>query len=228
MDLSIVIPAYNEAANLPLLIKRITESVPKGLKYEIIVVNDNSTDNTLEVLKKLEKKYKVLKHIDKKAERGVGTTIALGIRNAKGKFIITMDADLSHNPKYIHQFLEKIKECDMVIGSRYTEKGGMENTLLRKIVSRGFTLYARLMGLKVKDATSGYRIFRSEIFKDYEFKSKGFDIHIEIPMVANIKGYKIKEIPIVYEKRFKGKSKLKYAREGPRYVLRALRCRLNI
>lgn len=228
MDLSIVIPAYNESENLPVLINRITKHVPKGLKYEIIVVNDNSTDNTIEILKKLRKKYKVLKYIDKKGERGVGTTIALGIKNARGKFIITMDADLSHNPIYIPKFMKKIKYYDMVIGSRYIKGGKMKNTLFRKIVSNVFSIYSRMLGLKVKDATSGYRIFRNNIFKNYKFRSKGFDIHIEIPMIAKKKGCRIGEIPIVYEKRFKGKTKLKYTKEGPRYVLTAIKCNLYI
>lgn len=229
MEISIVIPAHNEGGNLPTLIAEIDKVLSSlNKESEIIVMNDNSTDNTEETLIDLKNKYSTLQVIKRVKDQGVGNTLREGFTHAKGEVIITMDADLSHNPQDIPRLYKKLGEgYDVVIGSRYVKGGGMESTLGRIIVSRGFAFFSNLLGLRVHDATTGYRAQKKDVLNRLNLESKGFEIHVEIPMKTVKKGYKICEIPIKYRRRKEGKSKLRYIKEGPRYIKIAIKSALR-
>lgn len=222
MELSIVIPMHNEAKNAPVLMERIQKTLSSNrIDAEVIAVNDVSTDDTGDVLRKLAKKYSNVHVVTRKDKKGVAKAILAGIQKSKGDVIITMDGDLSHNPRYIPLLLKELygKNLDIVIGSRYMPEGGMQSNLTRIFISRIFNLFARLTTkIKIKDFTSGYKVYRRKVFENISLKSKGFEIHAEIPVRAVRKGFRIGEIPMVYERRREGSSKLKYLRECFSYL----------
>ncbi|MEE8185124.1 MAG: glycosyltransferase [Thermodesulfobacteriota bacterium] len=230
MELSIIIPAHNEEGNLPVLLERITsEAEHMGIEYEVIVVNDNSTDDTEKTLSQLKEKHKRLIVINRRSKRGVGNTLREGFKTAKGEIIITMDADMSHDPQDIPRLYNKATEgYDVVIGSRYVKGGGMDTTPGRLILSKGFALFSNILGLPLKDATTGYRAQRRDVIEALNLEATGFEIHVEIPMKAKRKGFKLCEVPIKYGRRKEGKSKLRYIEEGPRYIKIAIKSALGL
>jgi len=229
MDLSVVVPAYNEEENIVKLLTELSNVLERqSLEYEVIIVNDNSTDGSKNLLEGLREKYPHLKPVHRTPPRGVGHTLRRGFLEASGSIIVTMDADLSHHPEDIPRLLAKLSEgFDIVLGSRYIEGGGMENTILRKIISRGFSVFSRMLGLTVSDATTGFRAHKKEVLDKLNLSSTGFEIHIEIPMKAAKYGFKIGEVPLKYHERHAGESKLDYKKEGPRYVKVALKTALG-
>lgn len=220
MKYSVVVPAHNEGKNLKKLIKSIHKELLRDTNnFEIIIVNDNSRDNSAKVLQELKKEIKQLKPINRQGKKGVGYTIRSGFSKAKGEYIITMDGDLSHDPRELPRFLKAIKKTDFVCGSRYIEQGRADMSLSRKIISGIFNFVFRgLIGLPVKDFTSGYRIFKKEIIDNIKLNSTGFGVYIEIPIKASLLGYEFSEVPISYHRRSTGKSNLSYVKQGPEYL----------
>ena len=224
-------PAHNESKNLAKLLKK-TDSVLKKTneKFEIIVVNDNSTDNSSKILEDLKKEIKGLKIINRTANPGVGYAIREGLSKVKGDIIITMDADMSHNPGEIPNFLKLLNDYDMICGSRYINGGKADMVYSRIIISSLFNLIFRnLIGIPVRDFTSGFRAYKTEVIKKIRLESKKFGIYIEIPIKAHLKGFKLKEIPISYRKREFMKSNLNYFKQGPEYlkvILNALKYKI--
>lgn len=228
---SLVIPAHNEAKNLPKLLKKAYSELRKtNEKFEIVVVNDSSTDNSYEVLERLKEQIKQLRTINRTKNPGVGYAIMEGLGSAKGNVIITMDGDLSHEPAEIPKFLIALNGCDMVCGSRYAKGGKADMALSRVVISTLFNLIFRsIIGLPIKDFTSGYRVYKKEVVKKISLKSKSFGIYIEIPIKAHLAGFRLTEIPISYHKREFGKSNLNYFRQGPEYlkvILEALKIKI--
>lgn len=212
MKTIIVIPTYNEKENIKNLIREVLKV--KGV--DILVVDDNSPDYTWKIVEDTAKKNRRAHLLLRTKNKGRGLAGIAGFKYAlKNNYscILEMDADFSHNPKYIPDFLKKIKECDVVLGSRAV-KGGkcIGRPLSRRLITRLANLYIRLiLGLKVKDCNSGYRCFRREVLESIDLNnimSKGPSIVQEILYKAHLKGFRIKEIPIVFEERKKGSSKL--------------------
>lgn len=209
----IIIPTYKERKNLEKLLPLLLE---KEEKFWILVVDDSSPDGTGEWLKKLKEKEKRIELLERPRKMGMGTAYRDGFRWAlKGDFdpIFEMDADLSHSPEYLPLFLEKIKEADIVIGSRYIKGGKVKGCSWgRFLLSRGASLFLRIFILPgVKDPTSGFRCFRRKVLESFpfpQFKSQGFAFQVETLFWAHRKGFKIVEIPIVFHPRKEGKSKL--------------------
>jgi len=220
MSISVFIPAHNEAANLLKLVPKIAGVLRKD--YEIVVVNDNSTDNSTEVLSRLSKKYP-LRFAERKRDPGPGNAYRKGFGMVKGDIVITMDGDLSHDPGEIPSFLKAIKSSDVVCGSRYVKGGEAEMGVSRVMISGAFNIIFRhILGIKVRDFTSGYRAIRKEVIDNIRLSSRSFGIYIEIPIKAHMQGYRISEIPITYHVRNEGKSNLNYFRQGPEYIKVAL------
>jgi len=218
--ISVVIPSYNEEGNIEELVGEVVK-VMDGRKYEIIVINDNSTDRTGQILDKLKKRFGMLEVVHRCGKRGVGFSLRQGFSRAKGDVIVTMDADLSHNPKDIPRLLDALvkNDADIVLGCRYCCGGGMEADFRRKIISGLFNLMARVFfRLEVKDITTGYRAHKKKVIEMLDLRAGQFDVHIEIPLKAIKKGYKVIEVPIIYRKRHSGKSKLDYKEAGPEYI----------
>ncbi len=220
VEYSVVIPAHNESKNLPILINGIEDVLSNtGNLFEIIIVNDNSTDDSLDKLKEIKKDVNQLKIIDRVSNPGVGNSIRSGFDMAKGRFIIGMDGDLSHTPEDIPKFLDKIKDCDMVCGSRYVDGGVATMEASRTLISSLFnTLFRVLLGIPVRDFTSGFRVYRAEMINGIDLNNEKFGIYIEIPIKAHLSGFKLSEVPITYHKRGYGNSNLNYFKQGPEYL----------
>ena len=210
MEISVILPTYNERENLEKLL-------PVLLKYpnvEVVVVDDNSSDGTSTFVKELMKNHKNLKLIERPSKLGLGSAYKDGFKATIGKKIVTMDADLSHDPKYIAEFNKVVDEegADIVVGSRYVSGGRIVGWKPhRRIISWGANFLARnVLGISVRDATSGYRMYRREVFAKIASHSvmKGYEFQIEALFLAKKFGFKIYEYPIVFVDRKAGKSKL--------------------
>src|SRR3989344_5610701 len=197
---SIVIPTYNERKNIVQLINKINEVCGK-YRYEVIVVDDNSPDGTSEVVKKLNRRN--IKVITRK-KRGLTSATLDGIKKSRYNMICVMDADFSHDPKYVPQIIDSLKDNDIVIASRYV-KGGrtVRWPLTRKIISYTATIVVRPF-VRVSDPLSGYIAFRKKILKNACINENAAKISLEILLKCKYKN--IKEIPIVFSNRKRGKS----------------------
>ena len=204
--ISIILPTYNEAENLYLIIPKIFNILNKSKIYaELIVVDDNSPDGTAEVAKKFLNKYPVKVFI-RKNERGLGTAILKGLEVAKGEICLLMDADLSHPVEAISDMVKPIIEnkADMTLASRYIKDGEFEGvSFIRRIISKIAGLFAR--GLtNVTDPTSGFMGIKKSLLKRVNLKAASWKLPLEIIVKCNPL---IKEVPIVFVNRHKGKSK---------------------
>nr|CAG4645733.1 EOG090X0B9X [Lynceus sp. MCZ IZ 141354] len=214
---SVLLPTYNERENLPiivwLLVKYFEES---EIDFEIIVIDDGSPDGTLEVAKQLEKIYGsdriVLRPREKKL--GLGTAYIHGIKHATGNFIIIMDADLSHHPKFIPKLIKKQqeKDYDVVSGTRYSGDGGVFGwDLKRKTISRGANYVTQvLLRPGASDLTGSFRLYKKAVLEKLvqSCKSKGYVFQMEMIIRARQFGYTIGEVPISFVDRVYGESKL--------------------
>lgn len=208
--IAIVIPTLNEAHNLRRLLPLIKYELKSG--YEIIIIDDNSLDGTEELLKSMPD----IKYIIRQCKMGYSSAIREGISKAitdGADFIITMDADLSHNPIYIKEMVDSINGYDVVIGSRYNKGSVKDTKLYRLIISRlGNYVAEKMLGLKVKDCTSGFRVYKRKVFDSIDInKTKMIDGYGFLIMITNIlvkHKMRIKEFPIVFEDRYNGKSKI--------------------
>lgn len=214
---SILLPTYNEKENLPIIVWLIDKSMTENNHdYEIIIIDDGSPDGTLEAAKQLEKIYGsdkiVLRPRVKKL--GLGTAYIHGIKHARGDFIIIMDADLSHHPKYIPQFIKKQKEgnYDLVSGTRYIGDGGVNGwDFKRKLISRGANYLTQvLLRPGASDLTGSFRLYKKDVLQKLveSCVSKGYVFQMEMIVRARKLGYKIGEVPISFVDRLYGESKL--------------------
>ena len=183
-----------------------------------MVIDDNSPDKTADIVTELaETKYKDQLFLMKRAGKlGLGTAYVAGFNWGLERdydIIGQMDADFSHNPKYLPQMFKTLETYDMVLGSRYVDGGGVVNwSLKRKLISRGGSLYAKIiLGLPYNDLTGGFKCFRRTVLETInvnELKSTGYCFQIETTYKAFLNGFKIKEIPIIFEDRILGVSKM--------------------
>ena len=214
MKTYVMIPTYNEKENIANLIRKILELKIKSL--HIVVVDDSSPDGTWKIVEEISKKEKNVHLLLRKKGRGRGSAGRDGfiycLKNG-ADVIIEMDADMSHDPKYIPLMIRELNNADLVLGSRRL-KGSMEigRGFLRRFVTWGANLYITLMlGIKVKDCNSGFRCFKRKVLEAInleKLESKGPAIVQEVLFKAHLKGFRIKEIPITFINRTKGKSKL--------------------
>ncbi|KAH7636864.1 dolichol-phosphate mannosyltransferase-like protein [Dermatophagoides farinae] len=215
IDYTILLPTYNESENLPIIVWLIIKYV-KDYRYEIIIIDDNSPDGTLDVAKQLQTIYGDDKIVLKprKAKLGLGTAYLHGLKFARGKFIIIMDADLSHHPKFIPRFIEKQRETNshIVTGTRYAGDGGVYGwDFKRKLISRGANYLTQvLLRPGVSDLTGSFRLYRREALEKLveSSVSKGYVFQMEMMVLARKFGYEISEVPIQFVDRVYGQSKM--------------------
>lgn len=202
---SIVIPTLNEEENLKILLGQIDTK-----NYELIVVDGNSTDKTVEIARNFG--ARVL-HTDK----GKGAALRKGISSAKNDVIITMDADLSHRISELRLLIEAIKSgYDICMGSRFIMGGGTDDMpFIRKIGNKFFVwLVNSIWGTNYSDLCYGYRSFRKDVIKNLRLESDGFGIETEISIKAAKKKLKVIEIPSYEKKRIHGEGKLRSINDG--------------
>lgn len=209
----VIIPTYNERNNIERLINLILE---QDEDIHVLIVDDSSPDGTGDVVRyKMEGEPRVLL-IEREGKQGLGTAYVAGFKYAlknRYSFILTMDADFSHDPKKIPQLLKAVEGADVSIGSRYINDGGIENwPLYRRLLSFFANLAAKsAMGGDVKDCTSGFRCYRKEVIESFDLEkifSQGYSCLVELLFKIRQKGYRIKEVPILFADRKHGKSKI--------------------
>ena len=215
----VVVPTYNESENLPELTERIFSlNLPR---LSVLIVDDNSPDRTAETARRLSLQYKgAIQVLQRRMKSGLGTAYIEGFQSASAKgyeIIVQMDADLSHRPEYLPQMIDFLQEYDVVVGSRYIDKSGMDSEwgIHRKILSFCGNLGIRwVSGIQAKDVTSGFKVFRTRILKEIDWtkiRSSGFGFQAEVAFQCEKNGVKILEYPIVFDERTRGKSKMSFA-----------------
>lgn len=205
--ISIVTPTYNESENIGLLIERISQ-VMSDRKYEIIVVDDNSSDGTVEIAKALSKYYPV-KIIVRNGKFGLASAVLKGFELAKGNILGVIDADLQHPPEYLLEFVKALEHdgCDVAVGSRYTNGGGIEGwSKKRLLTSKVAVLLSKPLVKGIKDPMSGFFFLKRRVIEGVMLNPTGYKLGLEILVRGNYK--KLKEIPYVFKRRKNGASKL--------------------
>ena len=210
----VIVPTYNELSNLRQIVPQI---LAQDERIEILVVDDNSPDGTGELADELAKDDPKIHVIHREGKQGLGTAYIAGFRWALDRdyeYIFEMDADYSHDPKHLPEFLEAAQDADLVLGSRYLDgRVTVVNwPMTRLILSYVANIYARLVtGNKLCDATGGYKCFHKRVLEAIELesvRSNGYSFQIEMSFRAKRKGFRITEIPIVFVDRTDGDSKM--------------------
>ncbi len=209
----VIIPTYNEYDNVH---KIIPDVLSQNECIDVLIVDDNSPDGTGQYVEELTKTNPRVKLIRRAGKMGLGTAYIEGFKyaiNQKYDFIFEMDADFSHDPKEVNNFLAAIKDNDLVIGSRYINGVNVINWPMQRLLLSYFAnSYARFItGLPVRDATGGFKCFRRKVLESINFqniKSNGYSFQIEMNFKAWKNGFKIAEIPIIFADRVKGTSKM--------------------
>ena len=232
MKCFVILPCYNEEQNLKTLIPAINATIKPKMPYKIIAINDGSIDNTGQLLKALSEEYPI-KIIEHTKNKGLAETLKDGL-NAATKasededLIITMDADNTHDPRYMLDMTKNTSQADIVIGSRYVKGGKQLNVpphriLLSKAINKAIKLVTRI---PIKDATSGYRCFKAKTIKTLRnrlnqkfIESKGFEISLELLLKLSWLNPRMLETPITLDySRKNGHSKMKLFTTIKRYV----------
>jgi dolichol-phosphate mannosyltransferase len=208
--ISLIIPTYNEKDNITPLIERI-HRVLSGFDYEIILVDDDSQDGTIQAAEKLASRYPI-RVIVRRGAKGLATAVVHGLKFASGQIIGVMDADLQHPPEILPDLLKAIENgADMAIASRYVPGGGCPNwDLFRRVVSRGALMLSHLLlpaTRQVKDPLTGFFMFRQAPIVGKELKPVGYKISLEIMLMGDF--HNIVEVPFIFQERSAGQSKLK-------------------
>ncbi|KAI9173114.1 dolichol-P-mannose synthesis [Blastocladiella emersonii ATCC 22665] len=214
---SVLLPTYNERHNLPVIIWMLVKTFTEhNINYEIIIIDDNSPDGTLDIAKQLQVLYGADRIVlrPRAGKLGLGTAYVHGIENATGNFVIIMDADMSHHPKFIPEFikLQKAQNLDIVTGTRYTGSGGVHGwDLRRKLTSRVANYIAStLLQPGVSDLTGSFRLYKKPVLAKLisAVISKGYVFQMEMMVRARQFGFSIGEVPITFVDRVYGESKM--------------------
>ena len=211
----IIIPTYNEKENIREITKAVLE-LPYD--FNILVVDDNSPDGTGNIADELSAKNNCINVLHRTDKGGLGPAYIAGFEWGLKRdydLLFEMDADFSHRPEYLHDFMKEIEGADLVLGSRYISGVNVINWPLgRLLISYFANRYSELItGLPVRDATGGFKCYRREVLEAIDLskvKSTGYAFQIEMSMKAYAKGFRIKEIPIVFYDREKGTSKMSF------------------
>ncbi|KAK3710851.1 dolichol-P-mannose synthesis [Vermiconidia calcicola] len=214
---SVLLPTYNERKNLPIIVWLLQRMFNENkLDWEILIIDDGSPDGTQTIAKQLIKAYGAnrIKLYTRSGKLGLGTAYVHGLQYATGNFVIIMDADFSHHPKFIPQMIQRQQEADydIVTGTRYAGDGGVYGwDLKRKLVSRGANLFAdTVLQPGVSDLTGSFRLYKKAVLDDVinSTESKGYSFQMEMMVRAKAKGYRVAEVPISFVDRVYGESKL--------------------
>jgi dolichol-phosphate mannosyltransferase len=224
LQVAVIIPTYNEKENIEALVTQLLALPARGgegdlceWNIRIIVVDDNSPDGTGEIVDRLVEEHAGRVGVIHRAGKlGLGTAYIAGFKRALADgadLICTMDADFSHNPRYIPDMIAKINQrYDLVIGSRYVRGGGSNHNLVRKVFSWGANTITRVMlGLQAHDTTAGFRCYRRQVLESLDLdsiKSSGYSFLFEMLFRVERRGWQVGEVPIFFEDRLLGASKV--------------------
>jgi len=209
----VIIPTFNERENIATIIP----AVKKQLQgCHILVVDDNSPDKTAEIIQNMQKEDTDLHLLQRSEKSGLGKAYLAGFSWALQReytHIFQMDADFSHEPRFLPDFINAVEDADLVIGSRYISGVNVINwSMSRLLLSYFANVYARIItGCPITDATGGFKCFRREVIESLDFKkigSSGYSFQIEVNFLSWKKGFRLKEIPIVFTDRQFGVSKM--------------------
>lgn len=209
----ICMPTYNEADNIRPILAAIAEVVPT---VHVLVIDDNSPDGTGDIADELAAADPRIHVLHRTQKEGLGKAYLAGFEWALARdydYIIEMDADFSHQPKYLPEMIAQLGTYDVVVGSRYVAGGGTRDWgALRQVISRGGGLYARtILGIDVQDLTAGFVGWRAHVLRDIDIErveASGYVFQIEMKYRAYKRGYRLLEIPIVFPDRLVGESKM--------------------
>jgi dolichol-phosphate mannosyltransferase len=214
----VVIPTYNEAATLERIVRaalaELDRVAPSG--HRILIVDDNSPDGTGAIADSLAAQLAAVEVLHRTAKDGLGQAYLAGFSHALAagaELVIEMDADYSHDPRYLGDLLKAAQSADLVLGSRYVQGGGVRDWgLVRRLISRGGGLYARLiLRVDVRDLTGGFKCIHRRVLESIDLPSvraEGYVFQIEVTYRALLAGFNVVEVPIVFSDRTAGTSKM--------------------
>lgn len=227
MDLSIIIPTYNEKENIAILIPKIISFFnKKKLTCEIIVVDDNSPDGTGDTVLELKKKFKNINLFVREKKEGIGSALRFGYNRAKGKYILSTDADLSFKVEDMGKLYDKIIQgYDLVTGSRHARKGYYEKNALQTatkgtISFMGNRLFSFLFNIPVTDFSANFRIIKNKTWKKIKTKEQTNFLLFEMIFKIHIYGGRVTEVPVAFIDRKYGESKLNLYIEAPKALVK--------
>jgi dolichol-phosphate mannosyltransferase len=214
----VVIPTYNEAENVERIV-RATDAELERLRpgdHQLLVVDDNSPDGTGAIVDRIASELGSVSVLHRTEKNGLGNAYLAGFRHALAagaEYVFEMDADFSHDPKYLGDLLAAAGDADLVLGSRYVPGGGVRNwSLVRRLISRGGGIYARaILGVGIHDLTGGFKCIHRNVLEAIELESvraDGYVFQIEITYRAILAGFRVREVPIVFPDRVEGTSKM--------------------
>lgn len=221
MNLTVLIPAVNEAGNLRVLVPRIKSILDRaGISYEVVVVDGRSTDDTAEVCRA------VGARMVEERRRGYAGALETGFAEARAEWILKLDADQSHDPDFIPRIWHARDRGDIVIASRYV-RGGVAYTNFTRKLSSALTsaVLRRMLSLPVRDVSSGYRLYRRRVVEGFKFDSTNFEAEEEILVRAYAQGFSVAEVPFTYFPRGEGTSHAKLLKFGWSIARRAAKLR---
>lgn len=214
----LIIPTYNELSNLERIVRASLPELERAAPgaHRILIVDDNSPDGTGQVADALARELPVVEVLHRPAKGGLGQAYLAGFARALeggAELLVEMDADFSHDPRYLPTLIAAAEEADLVLGSRYVEGGGVRDWgLVRQLISRGGGVYARLiLGVHVRDLTGGFKCIRRSVLEAIDLPSvraEGYVFQIEVTYRALLAGFTVREVPIVFADRTAGKSKM--------------------
>jgi dolichol-phosphate mannosyltransferase len=218
----VCLPTYNEIENL----RPVTDAILAAAPVDVLVVDDGSPDGTGRLADEIAAREPRVHVLHRGRKEGLGKAYLAAFAWALARpygLVLEMDADFSHHPRYLPRMLERAADADLVLGSRYVPGGGTVNWgLARKVISRGGSLYARtILGLPYRDLTGGFKCFRREVLEGIDLATvqcTGYAFQIELTYRAHRRGFRVAELPIVFEDRRVGHSKM-----SRRIVLEAIR-----
>ncbi|MDD2365622.1 MAG: glycosyltransferase family 2 protein [Desulfuromonadaceae bacterium] len=206
-DLSIIIPAYNEQENIRLAVDQVLSGLPAGLQqFEIIIVNDGSTDATSEIISELTSEHSSVRSIIQNGNKGKGAALSSGFSAARHEWILFIDADLQIEFSVLEEFVPYMKTFDIIIGFRTTR----DDSLYRRFASRVYSLLIRLLlGLKLADINCPFKLFRRKLLDGIDLRSSGFFIDTELMYHFLQRKYPVKEVGVVSFDRTRGNSSVR-------------------
>jgi dolichol-phosphate mannosyltransferase len=212
VDVSIITPVYNERDNLRKFIPKLEKVLSKTLKnFEIVIVDDNSPDGSGKIALELADEYGNIKVLRRPKKMGLGTAYKEGYKLTEGRLIVSIDSDLSHDPKILPNMMDETETADIVIGSRFVKGGGIKGrSMWRDMLSTFANYFIRAMTRRnIRDWTSGLRVYRREVWETSmpRVECMKWDFQFESLYKALFDNFKVKEVPITFHERLEGNSK---------------------